>query len=106
MSLFISIIGCGRKRLFQGAHCGHTSRCKRSRRSTEFRRSVRCWPQANSATAMMRLFNLIEVGAIPFRSHIVAMDEAQRGGVDAIAQPSLIRRSIFEHVAEVAVAGG
>src|SRR5262249_18072019 len=39
------------------------------------------------------------------RFHVVAMHEAQRRGIDAIAQSALRTRSVIEDMAQVAVAG-
>jgi hypothetical protein len=49
---------------------------------------------------------LIEISSVTLRFHIIAMDEAQRGGVDAVAQAAAILGAIGEDVAEMAVAMG
>lgn len=53
------------------------------------------------------VLHLIEIGRVPFRSHCVAMDEAQRGrGVDAVAQTTAVAQTVEENVAEMAVRMG
>ncbi|PAV92552.1 hypothetical protein WR25_25867 [Diploscapter pachys] len=50
------------------------------------------------------VFDLIQIGAVAFRLHRIAGHEAQRSGVDAIAQPAAIARTVGEDMAQVAVA--
>jgi hypothetical protein len=45
-------------------------------------------------------------GSIALRRHVVAVDEAQRRGIDTIAQPTPIDGAVLEHMAEMAVAMG
>jgi len=49
--------------------------------------------------------HLVQVSAVAFRGHVVAMHEAQRGRVDAIAQSFLVARAILEDMAQMAVGG-
>src|SRR6185503_20932777 len=59
-------------------------------------------PASNhSATDVL---HLLQVCAVPLGLHVVAVDEAQRGGVDAVAQPAAVLGPVVEDVAEVAVA--
>src|SRR5262249_22466082 len=55
---------------------------------------------------MLNLLNLIEIFAVALPLHLVAVDEPERRGIDAVAQATAISRAIREHVAEVAVAMG
>jgi hypothetical protein len=55
---------------------------------------------------MLNLLNLIEIFAVALALHIVAMDEPERRGIDAVAQATAISGAIWEDVAEVAVAVG
>src|SRR5262252_4239812 len=55
---------------------------------------------------MLNVLNLIEIFAVTFALHVVAMDEPERRGIDAVAQAASISRAIREDVAEVAVAVG
>jgi hypothetical protein len=55
---------------------------------------------------MLNPSNLIEIFAVALAFHVVAMDEPERRGIDAVAQASPIRRTIREDVAEMAVAVG
>jgi len=48
--------------------------------------------------------HLIQISPIAFGLHVVAVDEPQRGRVDAIAQTASIRRTIGKDVPEMAVA--
>jgi hypothetical protein len=49
---------------------------------------------------------LIEVVAVAFRLHVVAMDEAERGRVDAVAQTPPVARTVGEDMTQMAVAMG
>jgi len=53
---------------------------------------------------MLNLLNLIEIFAIAFAFHILARDESERCGIDAVALATAIRWAIQEDVTEVAVA--
>jgi hypothetical protein len=53
---------------------------------------------------MLNLLNLIEIFAVALAPHVVAMDEPERRGIDAVAQATAINRAVREEVAEVAVA--
>src|SRR4051812_35865983 len=55
---------------------------------------------------MSNLLNLIEIFAVALALHIVAMDEPERRGIDAVAQATAISGAVVEDVAEVAVAVG
>jgi hypothetical protein len=55
---------------------------------------------------MLDLLNLIEIFAVALALHVIAMDEPERRGIDAVAQATAISRAIWEDVAEVAVAVG
>ena len=55
---------------------------------------------------MLNLLNLIEIFAVALALHVVAMNEPERRGIDAVAQATAISRAIREDVAEVAVAVG
>ena len=56
--------------------------------------------------SMLNLLNLIEIFAVALALHVVAMDEPERRGIDAVAQATAISGAIREDVAEVAVAVG
>src|SRR5258708_5295235 len=49
------------------------------------------------------LLYLVQVSAVAFRGHVVAMHETQRSRVDAIAQSALVARAILEDMAQMAV---
>lgn len=51
---------------------------------------------------MLNLLNLIEIFAVALALHVVAMDEPERRGIDAVAKATAISRAIREDVAEVA----
>jgi hypothetical protein len=53
---------------------------------------------------MLNLLNPIEIFTVALALHVVAMDEPERRGIDAVAQATAISRAIREYVAEVAVA--
>jgi hypothetical protein len=53
------------------------------------------------ADRLLDIFHLIQVSPITLDLHVVAMDEPQRGRVDAIAQAASIRRAIGKNVPEV-----
>jgi len=55
---------------------------------------------------MLNLLNLIEILSVAFALHVVAMDEPERRGSDAVAQATAIGRAIREDVAEMAIAVG
>jgi hypothetical protein len=55
---------------------------------------------------MLNLLNLVEIFTVALALHVVAMDEPERRGIDAVAQATAISRAIREDVAEVAVAVG
>jgi hypothetical protein len=55
---------------------------------------------------MSNLLNLIEIFAVALALHVVATDEPERRGIDAVAKATAISRAIREDVAEVAVAVG
>ena len=55
---------------------------------------------------MLNLINLIEIFAVALALHVVAMDEPERRGIDAVAQATAISGAIREDVTEVAVAVG
>jgi hypothetical protein len=55
---------------------------------------------------MLNVLNLIEKFAVALALHVVAMDEPERSGIDAVAQAAAIGWAIREDVAEVAVAVG
>src|SRR6266446_5704871 len=42
---------------------------------------------------------LVQVSAVAFRGHVVAMHETQRSRVDAVAQSALVARAILEDMA-------
>src|SRR5262249_35441458 len=52
------------------------------------------------------ILHLIEISPVALPFHVVAMDEAQRGGVDAVTQAATILGAIGEDMAEMAVAVG
>jgi hypothetical protein len=47
---------------------------------------------------------LIKVSAIALRFHVVAMDEAERRRIDAIAKTAFVSGTIRKNVTEMAVA--
>src|SRR5262247_445835 len=68
-----------------------------------------CTPQKQPPARMARssvigILHLVEVSPITLGLHIVAMDEPQRGRVDAIAQSAVVARPVGKYVPEMAVA--
>ena len=51
-----------------------------------------------------QIFRLIQISPVAFGFHVVAMDEPQRGRVDAIAQAAPISRAVGKDMPEMAVA--
>jgi hypothetical protein len=49
---------------------------------------------------MLNLLNLIEIFAVALALYVVAMDEPERRGIDAIAQATAISGAIWEDVAD------
>ena len=75
------------------------------------RRSLALRLQASSDTTRKNtrprssdILHLIQISPVALGLHVVAMDEPQRGRVDAIAQAASIRRAIGKDVTEMAVA--
>src|SRR5437588_5183541 len=62
--------------------------------------------RARRVPVSFSLLHLVEIGAIAFGLHIVAVDEPQRGGIDAVTQAAAIPRAVGDDVAEMAVAVG
>src|SRR5918999_6146 len=68
-----------------------------------------CTPQKQPPARMARslvigILHLVQVSPITLGLHIVAMDEPQRGRVDAITQSAAVARPIGKYVPEMAVA--
>src|SRR5882762_7148133 len=61
-------------------------------------------PARTARSSFMDVLHLIQVVRITLGLHVVAMDEPQRGRVDAIAQSAAVPRPVGKHVAEMAVA--
>src|SRR5712671_7851055 len=55
-------------------------------------------------SSFMDILHSAQVCAITLCFHVVAMDKAQRGRVDAIAQSAAVARPVGKYVAEMAVA--
>lgn len=52
------------------------------------------------------ILHLIHIGAVALGLHLVAGNEPQVRGVDAVPKPATIHRPVGEHVAEVAFPKG
>src|SRR5262249_32253830 len=68
-----------------------------------------CTPQKQPPARMARssiieILHLVQVSPITLGLHIIAMDEPQRGRVDAIAQSAAVARPVGKYVPEMAVA--
>src|SRR5215475_11122565 len=68
-----------------------------------------CTPQKQPPARMARssvigILHLVQVSPITLGLHVVAMDEPQRGRVDAIAQSAAVAWSVGKYVPEMAVA--
>src|SRR5215813_12289094 len=68
-----------------------------------------CTPQKQPPARMARssvigILHLVQISPITLGLHIVAMDEPQRGRVDAIAQSAAVAWPVGKYVSEMAVA--
>src|SRR5512134_2301922 len=61
-------------------------------------------PARTARSSVIGILHLVQVSPITLGRHIVAMDEPQRGRVDAIAQAAAVARSVWKYVPEMAVA--
>src|SRR5689334_3678955 len=61
-------------------------------------------PARTARSSLMDVLHLVQVSAVARCFHVVAMDEAERCRVDAVAQSTAVPRTVGKHVAEVAVA--
>src|SRR5215468_11326470 len=67
-----------------------------------------CTPQKQPPARMARssvivILHLVQVSPITLGLHIIAMDEPQRGRIDAIAQSAAVARPVGKDVPEMAV---
>src|SRR5262245_20019073 len=61
-------------------------------------------PARTARSSVIGILHLVQVSPITLGLHIVAMDEPQRGRVDAIAQSPAVAWPVGKHVPEMAVA--
>src|SRR5262245_61605228 len=67
-----------------------------------------CTPQKQPPARMARssvigILHLVQISPITLGLHIIAMDEPQRGRIDAIAQSAAVARPVGKYVPEMAV---